>query len=119
MSDLILGETDSHSERYTRAPDVWIKKIAYDYAYGNILGSWDIPESDLKLLPMIFLSMRDLNIVQVKEMRLNKVVHVFSFLDRALVRPAQGYPIFTEHHELNQEDLDRVLVYVRQIESEK
>jgi len=95
--------------------DEELKKIALGIFKGEIFTSWNIRPEDQHLLPLIFMPLGFIKPEQIKELEEKKIVAVFEYLDKALPKTVNGYPIFMSCQLLTQEEAEKVIKYYNEI----
>jgi len=98
--------------QYARKTDAEICQLARGIISGAIFGSWSICESDLHLLPCIFMPLSMFNDIHRKILARDGVVHFYGEIVNSVQRSINGLPMFFDMYFLNQEDTDRLLAVV-------
>lgn len=98
---------------YQPKSDRELRQLALDLRTGQAFGSWQVHESDLSLLPNIFMPILFMSDITRKVLKRDKVVHYYGHMSNASSRAINGYPIFDVISFLNAEDCKRLNAHLK------
>jgi hypothetical protein len=67
-----------------------------------------VSEYDLKLMNIIFMPLALMDEVGVKSMKVNKIAHIYSYIDDHCGRAVNGYPSFHTLYTLTSEEAEKL-----------
>lgn len=107
MKKIESGEVSGEIE-YPPLTNEEVRNYAFAIIGGSALATWQIPEQDSDLLPMIFMPLMFLDEFQVKAEQRDGTVHAIGHMRHAFDRGINGYPMFSSIRTLQQSDADRI-----------
>lgn len=110
------GELGAASE-YVRKTNAEIRELALGCRSGTVFGSWMIHESDVQLLPNIFMPILFMTDIQRKALLRDEVIHFYGQMADASPRAINGMPIFFAMSMLNREDCSRLTAALKALEA--
>ncbi len=94
--------------QYVRKSKDDIRQLALDNMAGQVFGSWQMRESDLNVLRVVFLPLIAVNDFHFKAWERDEIIHFYGHLKDSFNRSINGMPCFHTFHVINQSDLERV-----------
>ena len=113
-SGIETGEVSDKSE-YVPLSDEELKKLALGVINQQVFGTWSIHESDMHLLPSIFMIVAFMEDIDRKRLKRDGIIHVYEWMNQAGPRAINGYPMFMSANFLDKSDSDRLSAKMKQI----
>lgn len=107
---------ESAASHYPRLTPAEISEVAKDYQAGHIFGSWQIPDTQIDMLPSIFMVLIFMSEIAVKEILEAKALYCYEHMRHAGPRSINGYPIFMSCRLIQKEDVILILEKAKKIE---
>lgn len=92
--------------------DEELKKLAIDIHKGAVFGSWAVEES---MLTMVFMALSLMDKSAIQDIQKYNPVHLYEYINKALPRGINGYPMFTSFSMLNKEEWATVRMYIEKL----
>ena len=95
---------------YESRTDDELRKIAKQIYRNEIFCTWHVRESDIELMPNIFMPLVFMSQAYIDWMDENKITFIYAIYSESLPAPMaiNGYPIFFAMNMLNKEDEERL-----------
>jgi len=110
------GELGAASE-YVRKSNAEIRELALACRSGTVFGSWMMHESDMNLLPNVFMPILFMSDIQRKALVRDEVIHFYGMIADAAPRAINGMPIFFGMRMLNKEDTQRLSAAMKALDA--
>ncbi len=94
-----------------------LRDTAIALVSGMAFGSWQVHESDMGCMPIIFLPLALSDSLQLKEWERDEVIHFIGHMSDAVQRSINGYPCFMTMRAVNRADLLRLQKFISSIQA--
>lgn len=99
--------------------DEEIRKLALDIVEGQVFGSWMVLPTETHVIGSVFMVLALSGKEYAESLARRKVVHVYEYLDKAGPRTINGYPTFMSHHELTEDDIDKLQPLLERLQKQR
>ena len=89
-----------------------LKQLSMDIIDNKVFGTWNLKDPEREL-PMVFMVSIFFKEEQLKEMKEKEVVHLYEYYDKAGPRSVNGLPCFFSCYNINKNDWNEVVKYVK------
>lgn len=99
-------------EPRTSMSDAELKKLALDVQAGAVFGTWNLRDQANET-GMVFMPIMLLDAIQVKQLQIDGVVHLYEYIHKASPRSVNGYPMFMSFGTLNADETTRLQAHIK------
>jgi hypothetical protein len=114
-ANALIKEAGIIIEAYTPGTDAELNEIAKQLYRNEIFVSWQIHDSDINLMKIIFMPLFFMDEHQIIWMQDNDITTFFASYHNQAPRSINGYPTFFSLQMLNKEDTDKVYTRYQEI----
>lgn len=93
-----------------------LKQLAIDVSENKVFGTWQMSESDMNHLQVVFMPFIALSSEQTKKMREDNIIHFYEYYDKAGPRSVNGMPCFFSLCQINKDNWNKVVKYIKEYE---
>ena len=104
--------------RYKMMETKELKQLAMDIIDNKVFGTWNLKDPE-KELPMVFMIYLFFDEKDRKEMIKQEIVHFYEYYNKACPMSVNGMPTFLSCRNINKNDWNEVIKYVKQYERTK
>lgn len=91
--------------------DAELKKLAIDVHAGQVFGTWNL-RNQAHETGMVFMPLMLMDPIQIKELEVDGVVHLYEYIDKSGPRSINGYPMFMSFHTLKADEANRLQAHL-------
>jgi hypothetical protein len=99
---------------YTAKTPEQIEALAWDINAGHVFGTWSCPPDMIRVCFMVLAFMEEKHLKNLKE---QNIAHLYETMDKAGSRSVNGYPSFMSAQYINEDDMEKVITRLKEIEA--
>jgi len=93
-----------------------LKQLAIDISENKVFGTWQMNKCDIAHLYVVFMPVTFMTDEQRKELETNNIIHFYEYYDKAGPRSVNGMPCFFSLCQINENDWEKVVKYIKEYE---
>jgi hypothetical protein len=93
-----------------------LKQLAIDISENKVFGTFHMNKCEIANLSAVFMPVIFMTDEQRKESSDNNIVHFYEYYDKAGPRSVNGMPCFFSMCQINKNDWDKVVKYIKEYE---